>query len=77
MMGDIDILIPAPTLCAVLNKLTAAGYRVRPTDYDTEEGFHPGGHHYTEIDCSDWPAAIDLHVHPVERFDGGRISGSS
>lgn len=59
MIGDIDILIPASTLPPVLDKVTAAGYRA------TKEEFNHGGHHYAPIASPDWPAAVELHVHPV------------
>ena len=78
MIGDIDVLIPPSTLSSVVFKhLLAAGYR--PVAVEEElpetEDHGPGMHHYPRIYSLDWPAPMELHVHPVHLL-ATRLLGS-
>ena len=67
MISDIDVLIPAPRLPEILNKLASVGYQPIYTgrDLPNPQGFESQGHHYPPVINPDWPARVELHVHPV------------
>ncbi|MFO1433553.1 MAG: nucleotidyltransferase family protein [Candidatus Competibacteraceae bacterium] len=65
MIGDIDVLIPAPRLPDILERLADAGYRRMGTGGALPKakdfaGF--SGHHYPRIDSPDWPVGVELHI---------------
>jgi hypothetical protein len=68
IITDIDVLIPAQRLPDILDRLGIAGYQ--PV---AEEGGLPKAenlmrqhHHYPPLQSPDWPAKVELHVHPVD-----------
>ena len=67
MTGDIDILIPASRLPGVFKHLCAAGYQQLEAEEELPKagayGLHD--HHYPPIYSLDWPAPVELHLHPV------------
>jgi hypothetical protein len=67
MTGDIDILIPASRLPGVFKHLCAAGYQQVEAEEELPKagahGLHD--HHYPPIYSLDWPAPVELHLHPV------------
>jgi hypothetical protein len=67
MIGDIDVLIPVHQLPDILKKLGLAGYRRAAEDGElpNTEMLVDRHHHYPTLANADWPALVDLHVHPV------------
>ena len=65
MIGDIDVLIPPSKLGCAVEHLYASGYQQVPAEaeYLTAEGLQH--HHYPPIYSLDWPAPVELHIHPV------------
>jgi len=67
MISDLDILIPAQRLPEILDKVAGAGYHAgvaegmqMPDPVDFSEH-----HHYQPLLSPNWPASVELHLHPV------------
>jgi hypothetical protein len=77
MIGDIDILIPPSKLSGVFKHLRTAGYQ--PVEAEEElpdtEDYGLKNHQYPRIYSLDWPAPVELHVHPVH-LPVARLLGS-
>jgi hypothetical protein len=67
MIGDIDVLVPAPRLPDILCKLMAVGYEGQSpeSEWPDPSGFETKGHHYRPFASLDWPVRVEFHVHPV------------
>jgi hypothetical protein len=67
MIGDIDVLIPQSKLAAAVKDLLAAGYQpfIAEEELPETEDYGLKNHHYPRIYSLDWPASVELHVHPV------------
>ncbi len=68
MISDLDILIPAGKLPEVLEKLASEGYQpvlANGAELPNPVGFETEDHHYAPVMSPEWPAPIELHVHPV------------
>lgn len=67
IITDLDILIPAEKLPDILDKLAGAGYQPWIAEgMDVPNPVHfAEHHHYPPLVNSDWPASVELHLHPV------------
>lgn len=67
IIGDIDVLIPAQRLPDILDRLGIAGYQpvAGEGELPKAEDLMRQHHHYPPLQSPDWPAAVELHVHPV------------
>ena len=68
MIGDIDVLIPQLKLSSVVFKhLRTAGYQPAAEEEESPEtdDYVLKFAHYPPIYSRDWPALVELHVHPV------------
>jgi Uncharacterised nucleotidyltransferase len=77
MIGDIDVLIPSAKLAGAVEHLLAAGYQPVAADEELPktEDYGLKHHHYPAIYSLDWPAPVELHVHPVH-LPVARLLGS-
>jgi hypothetical protein len=77
MIGDIDVLIPSAKLAGAVEHLFAAGYQPVAADEELPktEDYGLKHHHYPAIYSLDWPAPVELHVHPVH-LPVARLLGS-
>ena len=68
MITDLDILIPAKGLSAILNKMEAMGYQALDSHSElaTTGGWQALCHHYPPLFCPGLPSTIELHVEPVD-----------
>lgn len=67
IIGDIDVLIPAQRLPDILDRLGIAGYQpvAQEGKLPKAEDLMRQHHHYPPLQSPNWPAVIELHVHPV------------
>ncbi|MGH6848749.1 MAG: nucleotidyltransferase domain-containing protein [Methylocella sp.] len=77
MIGDIDVLIPPSKLAGAVEHLIAAGYMPVAAEEKLPDTADNGlkFHHYPRIYSLDWPAPVELHVHPVH-LPAARLLGS-
>jgi hypothetical protein len=68
MLTDLDILVPASRLPDVVETLVQAGYRTFPEHGELagSGGWEVLCHHYPPLFRPDAPAALELHVQPVD-----------
>jgi Uncharacterised nucleotidyltransferase len=77
MIGNIDVLIPPAKLARPVEHLCAAGYQpvAAEGELPKTEDYGLKHHHYPAIYSLDWPAPVELHVHPVH-LPVARLLGS-
>lgn len=77
MISDLDILVPAGRLSDILEKLHGAGYH--PMEFDRElvesGDWEALSHHYPPLVSPGLPAALELHLQPVDLAFGELLPG--